>query len=250
MAAGATPMDRARPSEAMAEWVLPLIVEGIGTFTLIFVGAGAIIQTAGTNLVAIALAHGLAIGLMVAAAGHISGGAYNPAVTLGLAIAGKLRPDKAVAYVVAQLIGAVVAALMLKAVFPSELVDAVALGTPAVGAGFSAGNALLAELITTFFFLYIIFGVAVDRRGPVLIAPLVIGLAIAMDIFAIGGVSGAAMNPARWFGPALVQGEWSDWWVWIVGPLVGGALAAALYYYVYMQGHEVSPRQTPEPDRL
>ena len=107
-----------------------LVAEVIGTFALIFMGAGAIIMTDGENLVAIGLAHGLAIALMVAAAGHISGGVYNPAVALGLAIAGKLRPDKAVAYIVAELVGATLAALALTAVFPSELRDAVGLGTP------------------------------------------------------------------------------------------------------------------------
>ena len=213
-----------------------LVVEGIGTFALIFMGAGAIIMTAGKDLIAIGLAHGLAIGLMVAATAHISGGAFNPAVCLALAMARKISPGKAAAYIVAQLAGAALAAAVLKAVFPASATDAVQLGVPAVGHGFTTGNALVAEIITTFFLAYVIFGVAIDKRGPATIAGLAIGLTITMDIYATGAVSGAAMNPARWFGPALVQGQWANGWIWIVGPFVGSALASLIYFYGYLRG--------------
>ena len=214
------------------------VVEAIGTFALIFMGAGAIVMTGGDNLVAIGLAHGLAIGLMVAATGHISGGAFNPAVVLALLLARKIPPIKAAGYIVAQLVGSVLAALALTAVFPGDLVNKVGLGTPAVGQGFSVTNALVAEIITTFFLAYVIFGVAVDKRSASTIAALAIGLTISMDIFATGAVSGAAMNPARWFGPAIVQGKLDNWWVWWVGPLIGAALAAGLYYYGYLRGKD------------
>jgi len=230
---------RARAGEDMMdEWIRPLLVELIGTFTLIFAGAGAIIMTQGQNLVAIGLAHGLAIGLMIAAAGHISGGAYNPAVTVGLWIGSKLRVDKAGAYIVAQLVGATLAALLLKTIFPEQLTAPVGLGTPAVGELYTNGNALIAEIVATFFFMYVIYGVAVDNRGPKAIAALAIGLTITMDIYAIGAVSGAAMNPARWFGPALVEGIWDNGWIWIVGPLIGAVLAAVVYRYVYHGGRD------------
>jgi aquaporin TIP len=222
-----------------------LIVEFIGTFALIFVGAGAIIATAGGNLVAIALAHGLAIGLLVAAAGHISGGVYNPALTCGLAIARKLSLALVIPYIIAQLLGAIVAAFALKGIFPGGAIDKVALGVPAIGAGYSVGGAFLAEVIMTFFLMFVVFGTAVDERGPRAIAGLAIGLSITMDIFVGGGVSGAAMNPARWLGPALVGNHWANGWLWWVAPILGALLAAALYAYV-LQDQSATPR----PDTL
>jgi aquaporin Z len=224
--------------DILKEWVCPLTAEVIGTFTLIFAGAGAIIMTAGSNLVAIAFAHGLAIGLMVAAAGHISGGSYNPAVTVGLLIGRRIKPDKAVAYIIAELAGATLAALLLKGVFPDALTNAVKLGTPQVGPGFSAGRAFLSEIILSFFLMYVIYGTAVDKRGPAAIAPLAIGLTITMDIFANGAVGGAAMNPARHFGPALVGNVWTDGWIWYIAPLIGMAIAAIIYNYVYLAAAE------------
>lgn len=222
----------ATSEETLNEWVRPLIAEAIGPFALVFMGAGAIIVTQGEDLVAIALAHGLAIGLMVAAAGHISGGAYNPAVTLGLVLGRKLPPIKGVAYVIVQLIGATLAALALSLLFPDELKDSVHLGTPLLAGSIDSGAALGIEIILTFFLMYVIYGTAVDKRGPAGIASLAIGLTITMDIFAGGPLTGAAMNPARSFGPALVDGTWDDAWVYWVGPGIGASIAALLYAYV------------------
>lgn len=213
----------------MSSLVNCLIVEFIGTFALMFIGGGAIIATRGENLVAIALAHGLAIGLMVAAAGHISGGVYNPALSIALLATGKLPLPKTAGYIVAQCLGCTVAALALKAVYPAAAVDAVKLGTPQLGAGVNVGQGFLTEAILTFFLMFAVFGVAVDKRGPATIAGLVIGLVITMDIFGGGALTGAAMNPARAFGPALIQGVWQDQWLYWVAPTVG-ALAAALLY--------------------
>jgi aquaporin Z len=223
-------------------WHRNAIVEFVGTFTLIFVGAGSIIATGGQNLVAIALAHGLAIGLMVAAAGHISGGVYNPALTVGLVAARRITVNRGIYYVVSQLIGALVAALLLKVIFTPAAAGAVNLGTPGLGSGVTTGPALIAEVLMTFFLMYTVFGVAVDLRGARAIAGLAIGLTITMDIFVGGGLTGAAMNPARWFGPAVVQGAYSDWWIYWVGPIVGAVLAALLWNEVYLR--EVP---TPEP---
>jgi aquaporin TIP len=223
-------------------WLRNAIVEFVGTFALIFMGAASIIATGGQNLVAIALAHGLAIGLMVAAAGHISGGVYNPSLTIGLMAARRMGLSRGVYYIVAQLIGATVAALALKVLFAPAAISAVNLGTPAVGPGVGTGAALLAEVIMTFFLMYSVFGVAVDMRGARAIAGLVIGLTITMDIFAGGGLTGAAMNPARWFGPAIVQGAFADWWIYWVGPIVGAVVAALLWNEVYLK--DVG---TPEP---
>lgn len=228
--------------------IAALIMEFIGTFTLIFAGAGAIIHTGGQNLVAIALAHGLAIGLMVAAGGHISGGVYNPAIAVGLMSTGKLPLARGIAFIVAQLLGATAAAAALKATLPTAAVDAVKLGTPLPGPGINDGMALGIEIILTFFLMFVIFGVAVDKRGPATIAGLAIGLTITMDICMGGGISGAAMNPARSFGPALIQGEWGSFWVYWVGPIVGALIAALLYNALLLEDVRTNaPVDLPQP---
>ncbi len=221
-------------------WLKNSVVEFVGTFALIFVGAGSIIATGGQNLVAIALAHGLAIGLMVAAAGHISGGVYNPSLTVGLMVTRRMAVGRGVYYIVAQLVGATVAALALKVVFAPAAAAAVNLGTPAVGVGVGTGAAVLAEIIMTFFLMYSVFGVAVDQRGAKAIAGLVIGLTITMDIFVGGGLTGAAMNPARWFGPAVVQGAFDNWWIYWVGPIIGASIAAVLWNQFYLPAASTS----------
>ncbi len=234
-------------------WLKNSVVEFVGTFALIFVGAGSIIATGGQNLVAIALAHGLAIGLMVAAAGHISGGVYNPSLTVGLMVTRRLGVGRGVYYIVAQLVGATVAALALKVLFAPAAAAAVNLGTPApaaaaavnlgtpaVGLGVGTAAAVLAEIIMTFFLMYSVFGVAVDQRGAKAIAGLVIGLTITMDIFVGGGLTGAAMNPARWFGPAVVQGAFDNWWIYWVGPIIGASIAAVLWNQFYLPAASTS----------
>lgn len=237
------------------------VAEFIGPFALVFLGVGSIMITGGDNLVAIGLAHGLAIGVMIAAAGHISGGSYNPAVTIGLLIGGKLTPTKAAVYIVAEMLGALVAALALWTIFPEAFRNAVEFGVPQVGAGFEPSAALLAEIIGTFFLMFVIFGAAVDQRSDKSIAALAIGLTISIDIFAFAGVSGAAVNPARHFGPAVVQNLWTDAYIWYVGPIVGAALAAVLYNWVLLdeevpgadpqdgEGAQLPDRDQPEPRR-
>ena len=220
------------PDDVLDLWVRPLIVEFIGPFVLVFAGVGSILLT--DDIVAIALAHGLAIGLFVAAAGHISGGAYNPAVTVGLVAGGKLDPVKGAAYIVAQLLGAVAAALVLIAAFDKDIWDPVNLGTPVVGEGFSVGQALLLEAVMTFFLMFVIYGVAVDHRSSKAVPGLLIGLTITMDILLGGPATGAAMNPARAFGPALVSSTWDDHWIYWVGPIAGALVAAGLYAYVLL----------------
>ena len=246
------------------DWVKLAIVEFLGPFALVFAGVGAIIQTQGDNLVAIALAHGLAIGLMISAVGHISGGAFNPAVTLGLVAAGRIDPPRAGVYIVAQLLGASAGAGVLTFVYP-DLGEfgrnnaGINLGVPALGPGIDAGNALILEIVLTFFLMFVIFGVAVDHRAGRVISGLAIGLTITLDIFAGGVVSGAVMNPARAFGPALIQQDFADFWIWWVGPIVGAVAAALLYNNVLLAGVRAGappseridpehPREAPGPD--
>jgi aquaporin Z len=208
------------------------VAEFIGTFALIFMGAGAICMDAVTDgevgLVGIALAHGLAIALSVSALGHISGGHFNPAVTIGLAVAGKHPGRQVVPYLVVQLAGAVLAALLLWAVVPGRAAAQVKLGTPLVNPELSVVHATLVELVLTFFLLVGVFGTAVDPRGPRL-GGFGIGLVITMDILAGGPLTGAAMNPARTFGPALAYNVWSGHLVYWIGPILG-AIGAALVY--------------------
>jgi MIP family channel proteins len=215
-----------------------LAAEFAGTFALIFFGAGAALQ--GADLVGQALANGLAIGLMVTAVGHISGGHFNPAVTLAMLVTGRVSPAEAARYWVSQLAGATAAALVLLAIFPSSVTDAANLGVPAVGGhGFSTGNALVAEIVGTFFLVFVIYGVAVDKRGAFsILAGLPIGLTITIGVLAVGAVSGAAFNPGRWFGPALVSGSFDNFWVWIVGPAIGAVLAGLAYDRLLLRGTE------------
>jgi aquaporin Z len=217
------------------------VAEFIGAFTLIFVGVGAI--ALGGDLTAVAFAHGLAIAVMVSAVGHISGGHFNPAVTFGFLITRRITPVLAVAYWAAQFAGAVAAALLVRWLFPGSPLET---GVPAVNA-ITSTEAVVLEAILTFFLVWVIFASAVDSRGTFKsIAGLGIGLTITMDIFAGGRLTGAAMNPARAFGPELAGGLWANAWVWYVGPLVGAAAAALLYEWLYLRPLAPVPVGTAE----
>jgi aquaporin Z len=219
------------------------VAEFVGTFALIFIGVGSIVAEAG--LVGIALAHGLVIAVMASAVGHISGGHFNPAVTFGFLITRRMEPALAGVYVAAQLAGAVAAALMLRLLYPDEAgLDS---GAPAVVSGVSSFSGLVLEAILTFFLVWVIFATAADPRGAFKsIAGLAIGLTITLDILAGGPITGAAMNPARALGPELVQWEWSDFWIYIIGPLVGGGGAALLYDWLYLRPLAPMPPGPPE----
>ncbi|MBA3717605.1 MAG: MIP family channel protein [Actinobacteria bacterium] len=225
------------------------VAEFVGAFALIFIGAGSIIELVrvpSIGLVGVALAHGLAIAVMVSALGHISGGHFNPAVTFGFLITRRMQPALAVSYWVSQFAGALVAALLLKGIFPSADVDQVKLGAPALG-GIGAGAGLVLEMILTFFLVWVVFATAADPRGTFkAIAGLAIGLTISMDILCAGPLTGAAMNPARAFGPQLVQNAWSDGWIWYLGPIAGAAAAALLYEWLYLKRLGPEPVGPPE----
>lgn len=208
------------------------LAELVGTFTLIFAGVGAIVN--GADLLGVALAHGLAIAVMVSAVGHISGGHFNPAITFGFLITRRIVPSLAGAYIAAQLAGAVLAALALRAIFPGAAdLDA---GAPVLNEAVGGGAGFLTEAILTFLLVWVVFATAADPRGSFTsIAGLAIGLTITVDILAGGPLTGAAMNPARSLGPELVQNVWDDFWVYIAGPLVGGGAAALLYDWLYLR---------------
>jgi aquaporin Z len=206
------------------------VAEFIGTFTLIFAGVGSI--ALGADLTGVAFAHGLAIAIMVSMFGHISGGHFNPAITFGFLVTRRIEPVLAVVYWASQFAGAVAAALLLKWLYPG---DALGAGVPSIH-GVGSGEAMVIEIILTFFLVLAVFATAVDPRGTFKsIAGLAIGLTITMDIFAGGRLTGAAMNPARAFGPQLVGDHWSDGWVWYVGPVIGAVVAAVLYEWLYLR---------------
>jgi len=220
------------------------VAEFIGTFTLIFIGGAAGIAS-GQDIVAVGLANGLAIGIMVTNLGHISGGHFNPAITLGFVATRRITAMLACVYWFMQLLGAVAAALLLRSIFSGGGVGASA--APHLAMGISDGKAVLLEAVMTFFLVWAVWATAVDPRGAFKsIAGLAIGLTITIDVYAGGPVTGAAMNPARAFGPMLAGNEWSGWWIYWVGPILGGLLAALLFENLYLRPLKPSVVGTPE----
>ena len=220
------------------------IAELIGTFTLIFVGMGSI-MFASSGILGVALAHGLAIAIMASAVGHISGGHFNPAVTLGFLVTRRIAPSLAGVYWISQLAGAVLGALALRATFPDETnLDS---GVPVLNPTIGTGSGLLLEAIMTFLLVWVIFATAVDPGGAFKsISGLAIGLTITIGVLAAGPLTGAALNPARALGPELVQNVWDDFWVYIVGPSVGAVVAALLFDRLYLRPLAPVPVGVPE----
>jgi aquaporin TIP len=215
------------------------VAEFIGTFALVFVGAGSAIYN---NIEVSALANGLAIAIFVSAFGFISGGHFNPAVTLGFFVTKRISPMLAVCYWAVQLSGAAVAALLLKWFFWSQIETQIGLGAPTLYSQISSGKGVVIEAILTFFLVIVVFATAVDERGTFKqIAGLAIGLTITLDILMAGGLTGGAMNPARAFGPQLVGNHWTHFWVWYVGPLAGGVIAASVYELLYLRPSRPEP---------
>jgi aquaporin TIP len=211
--------------------------EFIGTFALVFIGAGAILAagpTGTTELVGVAFAHGLAIAVMVSAVGHISGGHFNPAITLGFLVTGRLNPILAVVYWIAQFGSAIAAAALLRWIFDDTFEGN--LGSPVLNPAIQPEAGLIIEAILTFFLVWVVFATAADPRGTFKsIAGLAIGFTITMDILMGGPLTGAAMNPARAFGPELISNTWDDFWIWYIGPFAGAVIAAVAYEILYLR---------------
>ncbi len=200
--------------------------EAVGTHALVTAGCGAIVVNARTDAlghVGVALTFGLVIMVMVASVGHISGAHFNPAVTVAFALARHFPWRDVPAYVAAQLAGAVAGALTLRTI----LVDVGTLGATVPGG--SALQSLGLEILLTATLMFVITAVATDTRAVGELAAVAIGATVALDALWGGPVSGASMNPARSFGPALVAGVWSDHWVYWLGPLVGASIGAFTY---------------------
>jgi aquaporin Z len=220
----------------------PALAELVGTFMLVFLGAGtgALAATSGGGIVAVALAHGLALMIIIYAFGIISGAHVNPAVTLALAATGKVTWERAIWYLLAQIIGGLLAAFLL----------AYLVGTQ-TGLGATTGSltatdpikATIVEAVLTFFLVAAVFGTGVSGRNGNAVG-VAIGLVLAADILMGGSLTGASMNPARTLGPAVATGDLSYLWIYIVGPIVGGLAAALLYNYVFLPA---APTPAPQP---
>ena len=212
--------------------------ELIAVFLFVFVGAGAVVATGqitgGTlsvdRLIAIALAHGITIAVLVAAVARVSGAHINPAVTVATVITGKLTFTKGLLYIGAQLVGAALGAFLLDAVVIGES----NLGAHALSAAISGSTTgLIVEIGLTFFLVFVIFATAIDPRGPGHLAPFAIGMTVLVNHFIGVPLTGASMNPARSFGPALASGQWADHWVYWAGPIIGAVVAALLYQFIF-----------------
>lgn len=212
--------------------------EFVGTFALVFIGGGAIMMAQMTNstagLVTVALAHGLILALMVSATMNVSGGQLNPALTLGLLSARRITASMAGIHILAQLAGAVIAAMVLKGTMPTSLVISTHAGGQSIASDVTTMQAIVLEGIATFFLMFMVYGTAVSTMAPK-IGGLAIGLTIAADIMAIGPLTGASMNPARSFGPALVSGLWEAQAIYWIGPILGAVVAAQLWEHVLLE---------------
>jgi aquaporin Z len=218
--------------------------ELLGTFWLVFGGCGSAVLAAafpevGIGLVGVSLAFGLTVVTMAYAVGHISGGHFNPAVTVGLHIAGRMKPADVVPYIIAQLVGAVLAAWLLATIASGNGSDPIAAGLASNGfgehspGGYSMTAALIIEVLLTFFFLLIILGVT-DPRAPGAMAPLAIGLALALIHLISIPVTNTSVNPARSTGPALMVGGWAlqQLWLFWVAPIVGAVIAGVTHRWL------------------
>ena len=220
--------------------------EFVATFLFVFIGAGAVVSLGifssegggalGGNLVAIAMAHGLAIAILVSATANISGGHINPAVSIAAVLTRKISVTRGGMYVIAQVAGAILGALLLKAVIPDSLEGG--LGSHAILPEIGVTGGLIVEIVLTFALVFVVFATAIDPKGPSHLAPLAIGGAVLVIHLVAVPLTGASVNPARTIGPALAAGQWADHWVYWAGPLLGGAIASILYQLVFMRDDE------------
>ena len=219
----------------MSNHTRALLAEACGTFWFFFIGAGAILTAALNNgsLLDVALAHGITLAVAASAFGGLSGGHFNPAVTFGLAVAGRHPWARVPTYAVAQLVGGLLAGFALRYVFDFGIaaVDKTHLGTPALATGVTPAVGVLVEILLTVFLVWAVYGTAVSPLAP-RIAGFGIGLTVMTDILLGGPLTGAAMNPARWFATAIPAGFFDNWYVYWIGPLAGAALAGLSIRYV------------------
>jgi MIP family channel proteins len=218
----------------------PVTAEFIATLLFVFIGAGSVVVTgrlvddlSPARMLVIAIANGLAIATLVAATAHISGAHFNPAVTFGALLTRRISIGQGIAYMLAQMTGAVLAVLLLVAVIPGLELGEGGLASHALGSGVQPWQGLVLEMVLTFILVFTIFGAALDRRGVRNLAPLAIGMAVLIDQLMGMPLTGASMNPARSLGSALVGWVWTDHWIYWLGPIIGAATAALVYQHIF-----------------
>jgi aquaporin Z len=221
----------------MTQHTRALLAEACGTFWFFFIGAGAILTVAsgsGGGLLDIALAHGIALAIAVSTFGVVSGGHFNPAVTFALAIAGRHPWMRVPTYWAAQLIGGVLAGFALRYVFDFSIaaIDKTHLGTPGLAGTITPTVGIVIESLLTLFLVWAVYGTAVSPLAP-RIAGFGIGLTVMTDILLGGPLTGAAMNPARWFATAVPAGFYDNWYVYWIGPLLGAAIGGLSIRYLF-----------------
>ena len=212
--------------------------ELLGTFVFVLVGAGSALGSvslvganSGSLILVAALANGLGLAVAVTATLKISGGSLNPAVSIALWTVRKLKTREMVAYIVAEIVGAFLAGAALIAAFPSDLGTAANWGAPALNSAVSSWQGIAIEALMTFVLMFVIYGTAVDARAPQ-VGGFAIGLAVLVDVLVAGNLTGAAMNPARAYGPMMAGLSFPGYWyIYTIGPVVGAVLAAFAYRY-------------------
>ena len=221
----------------MNNLIRPLTAEFVGTGLFVFLGAASVVASSGSSStlgpVGIATAHGLALAILVTATMRISGGHLNPAVTLGLLAIGKTDGRTAGAYIGAQLVGAVVGSLLVKLLYPAGPVAVMSLGAPSLANNVTFLQGTLLEAVLTFFLMSAVLGTAVSSQAPA-VGGFGIGLAVTVGALVGGPLTGAALNPARAFGPALVAGELQAQAVYWIGPILGAVAAAFVWKLVLL----------------
>jgi MIP family channel proteins len=210
----------------------PYLAEFLGTFGLVFIGAGAVLVNGITGgivgLVGIAMAHGLVLMAMIYALANFCGAHFNPAVTIALWAQKRIESMRALQYIFSQLLGASVAGLLLALLFPMATAPQLYGFSPDVPLAYGIGL----EAILTFFLVSTIFGLAVNPKAPAGLFGLAIGSVLTFDILVGGPFTGAAMNPARAFGPALASGIWGPQLIYWVGPIAGALVASFIWGYL------------------
>lgn len=221
------------------------VAEFIGTFALCYVGVLAIhhFQGVAGGLLAIAFAHGLTIAVMATATGSISGGHLNPAVTLVMLLAKKVTAADACAYVVAQIAAGFAAGAVLLGTYDPSVIAA---GTPQLADGITMAQAFTAEILATFMLVFVIFGAAVHHKAPE-VGGIYIGFAVMVGILAVGPLTGAAMNPARWLGTGVIGGVFENPALYFAGPVLGALLAAVVYKTLF-EGYQPKPEPATDPN--
>lgn len=214
------------------------VVEGLGAFLLVFLGAGSIITSSyffpgSSQLLVVALAHGLALAIAVSIAMGISGGHINPAVTIAMLVSKRIGVRDSAVYIISQLVGAVIGAGVLLLI-PSAFAANSMLGAPSLNSSVSVWQGIALEGVITFVLVTAVFGTAIDKRAPK-IGGFGIGLALMLGILVVGPLTGAAANPARAFGPEFVIGNFTNWYVYWIGPILGAIIAALIYEYVILR---------------